>query len=201
VATGLLTSGHQVDFVVGVAGAGKTSTLSAVRAGFEAAGYSVIGTATSGQAAKALGEGAGVTSRTLASLTWRLERNREVLSPRHVVLLDEAAMTSDQDVAKLLGAVEASGARAIVVGDYRQLDAVGPGGALEALASRHPGHVWTLRDNMRQRDPAERGALDHLRAGHVPSAVGWYARQGRLHPAQDRAHAMSQMVRPKLRRV
>jgi hypothetical protein len=104
-------------------------------------------------------------------------------------------MTSDQDVAKLLGAVEASGARAIVVGDYRQLDAVGPGGALEALASRHPGHVWTLRDNMRQRDPAERGALDHLRAGHVPGAVGWYLRQGRLHPAHDRAHAMSQMVK------
>lgn len=118
-----------------------------------------------------------------------------MLSPRHVVILDEAAMTSDQDVAKLLGAVEAAGARAIVVGDYHQLDAVGPGGALEALASRHPGHLWTLRDNMRQRDPAERGALDHLRSGHVPSAVSWYLRQGRLHPARDRARAMSQMVR------
>ena len=38
-------------------------------------------------------------------------------------------MTSDAELAKLLGAVVASGARAIVVGDYRQLDAVGPGGA------------------------------------------------------------------------
>ena len=61
VAKGLLTSGHSLDLVVGVAGSGKTSTLSAVREGFEAAGYKVLGAATSGQAAKALGEGAGVT--------------------------------------------------------------------------------------------------------------------------------------------
>ena len=91
VAKGLLTSGHSLDLVVGVAGSGKTTTLAAVRSGFEAAGYTVIGTATSGQAAKALGEGAGVESRTVASLTWRLEHNREVLSPRHVLILDEAA--------------------------------------------------------------------------------------------------------------
>ena len=71
VAKGLLTSGHSLDLVVGVAGSGKTSTLSAVREGFEAAGYKVLGAATSGQAAKALGEGAGVASRTVASLTWR----------------------------------------------------------------------------------------------------------------------------------
>ncbi len=88
VATALLTSGHAMDLVLGVAGSGKTSTLSAVRAGFEAAGYTVLGTATSGQAAKALGEGAGVSSSTVASLTWRLERRRLALSPRHVLVLD-----------------------------------------------------------------------------------------------------------------
>ncbi|HTW10906.1 MAG TPA: AAA family ATPase, partial [Acidimicrobiales bacterium] len=64
VAMGLLTSGHSADFLLGVAGSGKTSTLSAVRAGFEAAGYTVLGTAVSGQAAKALDEGAGIESRT-----------------------------------------------------------------------------------------------------------------------------------------
>lgn len=81
VAKALLTSGQSLDLVVGVAGSGKTTTLAAVRAGFEAAGYKVIGIAISGQAAKALGEGAGIESRTVASLTWRLTHNREVLSP------------------------------------------------------------------------------------------------------------------------
>ncbi len=182
VAKSLLTSGHALDLVVGVAGSGKTSTLSAVREGFEAAGYHVIGAATSGQAAKALGQGAGVASRTVASLTWRLDHGREALTPRHVLVLDEGAMSSDADVGKLLAAVEASGAKLVAVGDYRQLGSVGPGGALEALAGRHPGHVWALTDNLRQVDPGERHTLDHLRAGHLPSALDWYVANGRVHP-------------------
>ena len=169
VAKGLLTSGHPLDLVVGVAGSGKTSTLSAVREGYEAAGYKVLGAATSGQAAKALGEGAGVASRTLASLTWRIDHGQEVLSPRHVLVLDEGSMTSDADVGKVLAAVEASGAKLVAVGDYRQLGSVGPGGALEALVSRHPSHLWTLTDNLRQRDRAERHALDHLRGVTSPA--------------------------------
>ena len=81
VAKALLTSGHSLDLLIGVAGSGKTSTLAAVRAGFEAAGYTVIGAATSGQAANALEEGACLSSRTVASLTWRLEHRRQALSP------------------------------------------------------------------------------------------------------------------------
>ncbi len=162
VAKGVLTSVHSLDLVVGVAGSGKTSTLSAVREGFEAAGYKVLGAATSGQATKALGEGAGIASRTVASLSWRIEHGQETLTPRHVLVLDEGSMTSDSDVGRLLAAVESSGAKLVAVGDYRQLGSVGPGGALEALVARHPEHLWTLSDNLRQRDPAERHALDHL---------------------------------------
>jgi ATP-dependent exoDNAse (exonuclease V) alpha subunit len=195
VATGLLTSGHQVDFVLGVAGSGKTTMLAAVRQGFEAGGYQVMGTATSGQAAKALGEGAGITSPTVASLRWRLEHGREALTARHVLILDEAGMTSDADIAKLLGAVAASGAKLVAVGDYRQLDAVGPGGALEALSARHPGHVWALRDNLRQADPVERLALDELRSGSVPVAVKWYRDHGRAHPAPFQELAIARMAK------
>ena len=89
-----------------------------------------------------MGEGAGIDSRTVASLIWRLEHNHAMLRPRHVLVLDESGMTSDADVGTLLAAVEASGAKLIAVGDYHQLDAVGPGGALEALSKRHPDHVW-----------------------------------------------------------
>jgi AAA domain len=76
VAQGLMTSGHSVDFLVGVAGSGKSTTLGAVRAGFEAAGYRVLGTATSGQAAKALEEGSGISSRTVPRSLggWRTAR-------------------------------------------------------------------------------------------------------------------------------
>jgi conjugative relaxase-like TrwC/TraI family protein len=195
VATGLLTGGHRFDVVVGVAGSGKTTTLAAVRAGFESAGYEVVGTATSGQAARNLAQGAGMESRTVASLAWRLEHGCLALSDRHVVVLDEGGMTPDVDLLRLLTAVERSGAKLVVVGDDRQLGAVGPGGALRALADRHPGHVFTLGDNLRQRERAERGALAELRDGDVRVAVSWYARSGRVHAVPDRRHAVRAMVR------
>jgi ATP-dependent exoDNAse (exonuclease V) alpha subunit len=67
----------------------------------------------------------------VASLTWRIEHGHEVLTPHHVLVLDEGSMTSDSDVGRLLAAVEASGAKLVAVGDYRQL---GPG-----RRSRSPG--------------------------------------------------------------
>jgi hypothetical protein len=47
-------------------------------------------------------------------------------------------MTADVDLARLLGAVGRAGAKLIVVGDDRQLDAIGPGGALTALTALTP---------------------------------------------------------------
>jgi len=195
VAVGLLTSGHRLEVVVGVAGSGKTTTLAAVRAGFETAGYSVVGTATSGQAAKTLADGAGIESRTIASLTWRLEHGMLALSDRHVLIVDEGAMTADVDLARLLTAVERAGAKLVVIGDDRQLGAIGPGGALTALVKRHPDHLWALTDNLRQTNPAEGAALAQLRDGNIAAAISWYARNGRIHPATDRRHAVAAMIR------
>ncbi len=104
-------------------------------------------------------------------------------------------MTADVDLARLLGAVERAGAKMIVVGDDRQLDAVGPGGALTALTARHREQVWTLSDNLRQSEPGERAALAHLRDGNVAVAVGWYARAGRVHPVAGRGRAVNAMVK------
>src|SRR5205807_3884043 len=107
--------------------------LSVVRDAFESAGYKVLGTATSGQAARNLGREAGIDhSRTMASLRWRLDHRRISLSEKSVVVLDEVGMTDDPDLVGLLGHVEAARAKVVMVGDHRQLGAVGPGGALEA---------------------------------------------------------------------
>jgi ATP-dependent exoDNAse (exonuclease V) alpha subunit len=155
----------------------------------------LIGTATSGQAAKNLTDGAGIDSRTIASLNWRLDHGTLALSERTVLIVDESGMTSDVDLARLLAAVERAGAKMIIAGDDRQLGAIGPGGALTALTERHPEHLWTLTDNLRQANPAERAALAQLRDGKVAAAVDWYVRNGRVHPAADRRRAVDQMVR------
>jgi conjugative relaxase-like TrwC/TraI family protein len=187
-------SGRPVDVVVGVAGSGKTTALDAASRALEAAGYRVFGTATSGQAARTLGREAAVPAATIRSLLWRLDHGQVTLDPQTVVVLDEAAMTADVDLARLLLCAERACSKVVLVGDPRQLTPVGPGGALQAVLERHPDIVTVLDHNLRQRDPAERQALDRLRAGGVDAAVGFYAASGRIRIAATRTETLAAMI-------
>lgn len=192
--TGVVTSGRALDVVVGVGGSGKTTALDVMRAAYDGCGYRVLGTAVSGQAARTLHDEAGVDARTIASLVWRLEHQQLSLDERTVLLIDEASMADDQALLKLLTAVDVAGAKAVVVGDHHQLDAVEPGGGLEALINRHGPAVHVLDENIRQRDPAERTALEQLRGGRVADAVEWYASNDRLRTAPNRDEALDAAV-------
>jgi hypothetical protein len=192
---GLCTSGRGVEVVLGVAGAGKTTMLDVVRAAFETSGYRVLGTATSGQAARTLGQQAHLTeSRTVASLLWRLDHERLTVDKNSVLIVDEAAMTDDPAVLRLLALAETASAKTILVGDHRQLGAIGPSGALEGLARRLPDAVHVMRDNVRQVDLEERSALTHLRAGDVARAVDWYVAHDRVRIGRTRSETLSLMV-------
>ena len=102
-------------------------------------------------------------------------------------------MTDDPAMLRLLAATEAAGSKLVIMGDHRQLGAVGPGGSLEALVSRHSGGVHVLTENVRQADPEERAVLAQLRAGNVEQAVNWYAEHDRINPP-GRDEALDQMV-------
>lgn len=113
----------------------------------------MIGTSTSGQAARTLHRQAGIDpSRTLASLRWRLDHRQLTLTDRHVVVLDEAAMTEDAQLLRFLEAASAAHAKVVLVGDHRQLGAVGPGRWLRG--SRRPLRRRRARPG-RQRPPAQ----------------------------------------------
>jgi hypothetical protein len=71
---------------------------------------------------------------------------------------------------------------------------VGPGGGFEALVARFGDAVHVLADNVRQRDPAERAALEELRSGDVEAAVSWYADTGRIAVSPDRDTALDAVV-------
>jgi conjugative relaxase-like TrwC/TraI family protein len=194
-AVGIATSGRGGELVVGVAGAGKTTMLAVLASAFEASGHRVLGTATSGQAARTLGREGGLgESRTLASLCWRLDHHHLTLDDRSVVILDEAGTTDDTALLRLTAHVEAAGAKLVLVGDDHQLGPVGPGGALAALVGRHPDALHRLTQNRRQADPDERIALGELRDGDVAEAVAWYRGAGRLHTGKDREDALQVAV-------
>jgi conjugative relaxase-like TrwC/TraI family protein len=192
---GVCTSGRGTELVLGVAGAGKTTCLSVVRAACQAAGYDVVGTATSGQAARTLGREAGISeSMTLASLLWRVEHGRLQLSSRSLLVLDEAGMTEDGGLLRLLAASDLAGAKVVLVGDDRQLSSVGPGGGLGALLARQPASVHVLDENVRQHDLDERSVLAELRAGDLDRAVEWYRNNKRIVTVPSRDEAMDQLV-------
>ena len=187
-------SGTAVRVVIGAAGSGKTTALDTVTALLERSGCRVLGTSTSGQAARTLGREAHLDATTFASLLWRLDHGQLTLDPDTVVVVDETGMADDADLARLVLAVQHTHASLVLIGDHHQLAAVGPGGALAALIDRHPELTVTLDQNVRQHDPGERHALAELRDGSVATAIGWYATTGRIDTRADRVQTLAAMT-------
>src|SRR5918995_2813743 len=107
-------SGRAVDVIVGVAGSGKTTALDVASRALEAAGYQVLGTATSGQAARTLAHEARMPAATMRSLLWRLDHGQVTLDQRTVVVLDEASLTPDIDLARLLLGAQSAGSKVVI---------------------------------------------------------------------------------------
>jgi len=103
-------------------------------------------------------------------------------------------MTDDRDLLRLIGETSKAGSKLVIVGDDRQLSAVGPGGGLRALAGRFRGKVWELNENIRQPDISERQALAELRSGNIETAVDWFARNQRIVTATDRSELYGAVV-------
>jgi ATP-dependent exoDNAse (exonuclease V) alpha subunit len=169
VVTEMCSSGHSVDVLVAAAGTGKTFSLDAAREAWQRSSYRVIGCALAASAAHELEAGAGIPSSTIAKLTLDLERERQWLDRRTVLVIDEAGMVGTRTLAPLLRVAVASGAKVVLVGDPRQLPEIKTGGVLASLERRHP--ILTLSENRRQQDTVERDALDQLRSGDVESAM------------------------------
>jgi hypothetical protein len=151
--------------------------------------------------AKAVAElaGAGLDAKTVARL--RIELSNGPLAAGTVVVLDEISQTPTDQVEAVLAAVDACpGGSLWVLGDPRQSQPVGPGGAaahIEALASAGAIASARLVVNRRQVDPADREALGLLRRGEPTASQQLRSEQGWEHehasPAQAR-QAMAEAV-------
>jgi len=93
------------------------------------------------------------------------------------VVVDEAGMTATGDLAEIHRRCDAAGAKLLLVGDPRQLAAVGPGGALADVAER--GIRYELAEVRRFAARWEGTASLALRDGD-PAALDTYDRHGRL---------------------
>lgn len=173
----LCTSGHGVDVVEGVAGAGKTFALAAAHDAWTASGLRVRGACLAARAAQRLEEGSGIPSTTLDRLLRSLER--DPLTPLDVVTVDEAGMVGTRKLLVLIEHAARARAKVVLVGDQRQLPEIEAGGAFAGLLTRHGDAP--LVDNRRQYEPWERAALAELRHGDTDRAVDAYSERDRIH--------------------
>jgi conjugative relaxase-like TrwC/TraI family protein len=175
--TRLATTRERVTCVIGPAGSGKTTALAALHEVLIDAGASVVGAAPSGIAADTLQAATGIPSRTLHRLLLDAERG-DALPRGGLLVVDEAGMADTRTLARILEHAQKVEGRVVLVGDPRQLGAVGPGGLYTALCSELGAIELTA--NQRQHDPAERNALRDLRDGDPDAYLAWAASAGRL---------------------
>ncbi|MGQ0280437.1 Ti-type conjugative transfer relaxase TraA [Sphingopyxis sp. Q841] len=187
-----VTSARGVSNVIGYAGTGKSAMLGVAREAWEAAGYQVQGAALSGIAAEGLEHGSGIASRTLASLEHQWANDRERLTDKHILVIDEAGMVGTRQLERVVTDAERHGAKVVLVGDPEQLQAIEAGAAFRAAAERH-GAV-EIMDIRRQQEEWQRDATRGLATGRTGEAIARYAEAGFVHVADTREGARAELV-------
>jgi hypothetical protein len=190
---GVLTSGAQVEVLCAAPGTGKSFVVGALSEAWAGvADRRVFGLTPSQVAAGVLAEeGVTAAANTAAWLgtqrrldnarpggasaeePWRLRRD-------DLVVVDEANMAGTDHLAEIHRRCAAAGAKLLLVGDPRQLAAVGPGGALADIGEH--GLRYELAEVHRFSAEWEREASLRLRDGD-PSVWAEYAKHGRLRDA------------------
>ncbi|MGS1097280.1 Ti-type conjugative transfer relaxase TraA (plasmid) [Aquamicrobium terrae] len=187
-----VTGDSAIAAVVGLAGAGKSTLLAAARIAWEGERRRVVGAALAGKAAEGLEDSSGIKSRTLASweLAWASGRDR--LERGDVLVIDEAGMVSSQQMARVLKAVEAAGAKTVLVGDAMQLQPIQAGAAFRAVSERIG--FAELAGVRRQREAWARDASRLFARGEVEKGLDAYAGHGHLVEAQTREEIVGRIV-------
>ncbi|MDX6720888.1 MAG: hypothetical protein QOJ63_3142 [Solirubrobacteraceae bacterium] len=175
----LCRHGDGVQVVVGPPGTGKTFALDAAREAWQASGFVVSGAAVARQAARGLWDVAGIESTSVAALLGELRRGPEWgLSPRSVLIVDEAGMLGTRELAALLTHAATARAKVVLVGDHHQLPEIDAGGTFRALVARTDPVRLTV--NRRQREPHAREMLDLWRPSRAREAMTIAAEHGEL---------------------
>ena len=187
-----VTDGRDLGIVVGHAGTGKSAMLGVAREAWEAAGYEVRGVALSGIAAENLESGSGIASRTIASMEHGWQQGRDLLTARDVLVIDEAGMVGTRQLERVLSHAAEAGAKVVLVGDIKQLQAIEAGAAFRSIHERHGGaEIGEVR---RQREDWQRDATRDLATGRTGNALEAYRSHGMVHEAQTREQARGDLI-------
>ncbi len=176
----VLDSRDRITGLQGVAGSGKTTTLSVIREAAERQGYSVEGFSPTSRAAERLAE-SGIGSQTLQKFL--VTRTAGDPAGRRLYVLDESSLASTRQVNDLFKRLTPKD-RVLLVGDTRQHQAVDAGRPFQQMQEEgmRTAHLDEL---VRQRDPGLKQAVECLSQGKTQDALACLTKQHRIHEIPD----------------
>lgn len=185
----ILSSRDRITALEGVAGAGKTTSLEAIRDAAEREGYGVEGFAPTSGAAQKLEE-AGIESHTLQHFLTRNQQQED--QQKRLYVVDESSLAGTKQVNEFFSRLGEHD-RVLLVGDVRQHEAVEAGRPYSQLQQAGM-RTAQLDEIIRQKDPALKEAVEQLSRGEVRQAVSSLENQGRVHEIEDRRERLEQIA-------
>ena len=169
--------------IEGLAGTGKSHSLTAIREAHERAGWRVLGLAPTNTAAEGLRNAGFRNGRTAHLELFFQENGRHDRAPvwdrKTVVMVDEAAMIDTRTYSRLMTRAAETGAKVILAGDDRQLSSVERGGMFTAIKERHGSVI--ISKVRRQTSDWQRTASEDFSEGRIGDGLRAYAEHGHVH--------------------
>ncbi len=186
----ILISREKIVGLDGIAGAGKTTTLSVIREAAASEGYHVEGFAPTSRATQKLSE-AGMETSTLQKHLARGEQPDT--GEKRLYVLDESSMASTRQLHEFVHRLHPND-RVLLVGDRRQHEAIEAGRPFAQL--QDAGMVTVRLDEIvRQKDPELKRVVEQLARGEIREAVQNLDRQGRVHEIPDHGERIAAIAR------
>jgi conjugative relaxase-like TrwC/TraI family protein len=176
----------------GVAGSGKTYSLKLLAELVIDKGYSVRGFAPSAEAAVLLGREAEIPSDTIASLL-HSQPDPNPLLGKEIWVVDEAGLLSAVDAHQLLQKATEQEARVILVGDIRQLSAVGAGNPFKSLQAGGIA-IAHLEQSLRQKTESLKVAIALFQAGQIEQSLHCLDTAGNIREIQSQDDRLNQIA-------
>jgi len=185
-----VTADNSFAIIAGAGGVGKSTVLKAVRDAHKAQGYRVLGLSFQNKVVGAMRRD-GFEASTIRTEIKRVEREADAWRGT-VLIVDEAAQLSTQDLGELLRYANDRQAKVILAGDPKQLGSIDRGGMFTPL--RNEFGAAQLNEVRRVADEEQKKAFGLMHGGSgerdFAAALRIFEERGDIHWSANRAQAV-----------